>query len=238
MKKTVLVVFAVLAMMTVACQNAGNDNATKEQEAIRQRVEQMMQLDADNDVEQLLTADLLALQRYTQGVHFQADYYSGFQWNLGVFDACTQEPKVTIEDIKPIDSLHCDVVMRYFDEGCYDEPYTLNLLKEDGEWKIDDVVFEDGSTMRSDCKRFRMYIGDTYKNEPAEQIMELLLQEEPLEEHYTDPQCIYYENPDAVRQLIVELHNCHELFKKNPGYTEDYGKQLDDMIARIKSHLE
>ena len=33
------------------------------------------------------------------------------------------------------------------------------------------------------------------------------------------------------------LRNCHELFKQNPGYTEEYGKQIDEMIERISEHI-
>lgn len=242
MKKTLMAVIALLAMMTVACQHTGKGGkgASKEYEAqVRQRVEQMMQLDADRNVDRLLTSSLQSLQHQAQSVHFQADYFPGFQWNLGVFDACTYEPKVTIEGVKPIDSLHCDVDMRYLDEGCYDERYTLNLLKENGEWKIDDVVYNGGDdgTLRDNCTAFYESMVKTYRTEPAEEIMELLLQEEPLEEHYKDPECIYYDNPAAVRQLIEEIKNCYELFKANPGYTEEYGKQLEEMVERIATHV-
>ena len=47
--------------------------------------------------------------------------------------------------------------------------------------------------------------------------MEFMVGEEPLEENYTDPQCIYYNNPDAVKDLVQGIKNCHELFKQNPG---------------------
>ena len=81
----------------------------------------------------ILTADLLALQEKAQGVHFWGNFFPGFQWDLAVQDACSENRETKIEGITPVDSLHCDVAMRYVDSTCYDDPYTLKLLKENGE---------------------------------------------------------------------------------------------------------
>ena len=228
--------------MATACQNTGKGDkeaASKEVEAqVKQRVEQMMQMHEYYDADKLLTADLLALQQKAQGVHFWAVFFPGFQWDLGVMDACSEKQEVKIEGIKPIDSLHCDVAMRYVDEGCYDDPYTLKLLKENGEWKIDDVFYNDGeNTLRDDCKLFYEDVVDSYRTTSPKEIMEFFMYEEPLEENYTDPESIYYNNPSAISQLIEELKNCHELFRENPEYTEEYGKQIDAMLERIASHI-
>lgn len=241
MKKTLFATIAFLAVMAISCQNTGNGNneqpLKENEELIRQRVEQMMQMNADNDADKLLTADMFALQTKAQSVHFCADICFGFQWDLGVFDVCSQKPEVLIEGIKPIDSLHCDVAMRYVDSSCYNYPYTLKLLKENGEWRIDDVVYKEGNTLREDCKSFYEYMLETYRTTNPKEIMEYMVQEEPMEENYTDPATIFYNNPDAIRDLIEEIKNCHELFKQNPGYTEEYGKQIEAMIERIASHL-
>ncbi len=241
MKKTLFVAIAFLTMVTMACQNTGNNEpATKEkgnEELIKQRVEQMIKMDADVDADKLLTADMFALQSRAQGVHFCADYCFGFQWDLGVMDACSQKQEVLIDSIKPIDSLHCDVAMRYVDSICYNDPYTLKLLKEKGEWRIDDVVYQEGGTLRNDCKSFYEDMVNTYRTTDPKEIMEFLSQEEPLEENYTDPACIFYNNPNAIKEVIDGVKNCHELFKQNPGYTEEYGKQIEAMIERISSHL-
>lgn len=242
MKKTLFAVIACLALMATACQNMGKGDkeaASKEVEAqVKQRVEQMMQMHEYYDADKLLTADLLALQQKAQGVHFWAVFFPGFQWDLGVMDACSEKQEVKIEGIKPIDSLHCDVAMRYVDEGCYDDPYTLKLLKENGEWKIDDVFYNDGeNTLRDDCKLFYEDVVDSYRTTSPKEIMEFFMYEEPLEENYTDPESIYYNNPSAISQLIEELKNCHELFRENPEYTEEYGKQIDAMLERIASHI-
>ncbi len=242
MKKTLFAVIACLALMATACQNTGKGDkeaASKEVEAqVKQRVEQMMQMHEYYDADKLLTADLLALQQQAQSVHFWAVFFPGFQWDLGVMDACSKKQEVKIEGIKPIDSLHCDVAMRYVDEGCYDDPYTLKLLKENGEWKIDDVFYNDGeNTLRDDCKVFYEDVVDSYRTTSPKEIMEFFMNEEPLEEHYTDPECIYYNNPSAISQLIEEIKNCHELFRENPEYTEEYGKQIESMIERIAAHI-
>lgn len=242
MKKTIIAIFACLALMATACHNTGKggkDKASKEvEQQVRQRVEQMMQMNEYFNADKLLTADLLALQNMAQGVHFWADFFPGFQWDLGVMDACSEKQEVKIEGIKPIDSLHCDVAMRYVDEGCYDDPYTLKLFKEKGEWKIEDVIYNEGeNSLRDDCKLFYEDIADTYRTTPAEEIMEFMMSEEPSEESYTDPECIYYNDPSAIWQLIDEIKNCYLLFRENPEYTEEHGKQIDAMLERIAAHI-
>lgn len=245
MKKTLFAVVAFLAVMAMACQNTnkeGEEQASKEKEyetQIRQRVEQMIQMHELFDAEKILTADMLALQSKAQGVHFWADFCPGFQWDLGVMDACSQNREVNIEGVKPIDSLHCDVAMRYVDSTCYNDPYTLKLLMENGEWKIDDVVYNEGeNTLRQDCQDFYEDMVDTYSTTDPKEVIEFLVSEEPTEANYTDPECIYYNNPDAIKDLIQGIKNCQELFKQNPGYNEEYGKQIDAMIERISAHLQ
>jgi hypothetical protein len=243
MKKTLVAVVAFLAVMAMACQNTGNggnETASKEKEneaQIKQRVEQMMQMSEDNDADKMLTADLLALQEKAQSVHFWAIIFPGFQWDLAVQDACSENRGAKIEGITPVDSLHCDVAMRYVDSTCYNIPYTMKLLKEKGEWKIDDVIYNETS-LREDCKGFYEDMVDSFGTEDPKEIMEFLMGEEPTEESYTDSECIFYNNPDAVKDLIQSIKSCHELFKQNPGYTEEYGKQIDEMIGRIESHIK
>ena len=67
--------------------------------------------------------------------------------------------------------------------------------------------------------------------------MEFFAGEEPVESSYTDPECIYYNNPEAVKGLVENIKKCQELFKQNPGYTEEMGKQIDAMIERISAHI-
>ena len=243
MKKTLILAVAFLAVMAMSCQNAGKENketaAQKEAAQIQQRVEQMMQMHEVFDADKILTADMLALQNKAQGVHFWAVFCPGFQWDLGVMDACSRNMETRIEGVKPIDSLHCDVDMRYVDSTCYNEPYTLKLLKENGEWKIDDVVYNEGdNTLREDCEDFYEDMVNNFGTEAPEEIMEFLVTEEPSEANYTDPECIYYNNPDALKEVIQGIKNCHELFKQNPGYTEEYGKQIEAMIERISTHIQ
>lgn len=240
MKKTILVTVVFLAMMALACQNTDKKAESPVNEAeVKQRVEQMMHMDADDDAQKILTADLYTLQKKAQNVHFLADYCWGFQWDLGVMDACSETRTVNIEAVKPIDSLHCDVDMRFVDGDCYNEPYTLNLLKENGEWKIDNVTYKGGEdgTLRDDCKLFYADMEETYRTMPATEVMEVLLQEEPLEENYTDPKCLYYQNPGAIYELIDGIKNCWELFKQNPDYTEECERQIDEMLERIAAHI-
>ena len=225
----------MLAAMAISCQHTGKEKALKiNEDEIRQRVEEMMQLDD----EQILTVDMLAIQQHAESVHFEGAYCFGFEWNTGVLDACS-EPTLSIEGVKPVDSLHCDVDMRYVDEGCYDFSYTLNLLKEKGQWRIDNVTYEEGiyANLRVECEAFYEDVAELYRVTDAEEVMANLLSEEPDSWCYISPSCIYYEDPEALQGLIEEIKNCHELFKQNPGYTEEYGTQIDAMIDRIAEHI-
>ena len=243
MKKTLLAVVAFLAVMAMACQNTGNggnEPAPKENDQetqIKQRVEQMMKMSEVNDVDKMLSAELYALQTKAQSIHFWANIFPGFQWDLAVQDACSENRSVKIEGVKPVDAQHCDVAMRYVDSTCYTFPYTLKLINENGEWKIDDVLFNE-SSLREDCKDFYEDMVNVYTTESPDEIMEFLLGEEPSEANYTDPQCFYYNNPDALRGLVEEIKTSQALFEKNPGYNENHGKQLNAMIERIQSHIK
>ena len=243
MKKLLLFSLAVVAMMAVSCQNAGNggQETTKEdnqptEAAVKQAVEQMMLMNVDKDADKILTAEMHALQQQAFGVHYEGDYFMGFQWNTGVLDVCSENAETTIEGVKLVDSLHAEVDMRYLDEGCYDETYVLHLLNEGGQWKIDDVDYQVG-TLREECKAFQEEVADLYATRPVEEVLACLLGEEPTEENYSDPASIYYNNPEALKELADILGNCLELFKKNPGYTDEMGQQVEAMIGRIKARL-
>ena len=234
MKKSLFALVVLLAMMASACQHTGKNTPKVNEEEIRQRVEEMMLLDND----QILTAEMLAIQQHAMSVHFEGAYCFGFEWDTGVFDACS-EPTLDITEIKPVDSVHCDVGIHYLDEGCYDFHYTLNLLKEKGQWLIDNVTYDEGiyADLRAEFDAFYEDVAELYRVVDAEEIMENLLNEEPEPWCYTTPSCLYFDDPEALQGLIEEIKNCHELFKQNPGYTEEYGQQIDEMIERIAEHL-
>ena len=242
MKKTAFAAIAFLAMMAMSCQNTGNGGneiASKENEKetqIKQRVEQMMKMSEVDDADKMLSTELYALQTKAQSVHLWADIFSGFQWDLAVQDACSENRSAKIEGVKPVDAQHCDVAMRYVDSTCYTFPYTLKLINENGEWKIDDVLYNE-SSLRDDCKDFYEDMVDVYTTDSPDEIMEFLLGEEPSEDNYTDPECLYYNNPAAVKGLIQSIKACQELFKQNPGYTEEHEKQINAMIERISAHI-
>ena len=242
MKKSFLFSFAVLAMMAMSCQNAGNGGKEVTDEdhqpteaSVKEAVEQLMLIDVDKDADKTLTTEMFSIQQKTQGVHFEGDYFMGFQWNTGVLDACSENIETRIEAVKVIDSLHSDVAMRYVDEGCYDEPYTLHLLKEDGMWKIDDADYVE-TTLREQCELFYEEVAEWYRTSSPEDVMDAFMAEEPSEESYTDPNTIYCNNPKEVKKLVAEIRNNLELFKQNPSYTEDLGSQIEEMISRIETH--
>ena len=243
MKKNLLLSLSVLAIMALSCQNAGSggketakEDHRQSEATVKQAVEQMMLMDVEKDAEKMLTAEMCAIHQQALGVNYEGYYFMGFQWNTGVFDACSEDAGATIEGVKVIDSLHADVDMRYFDEGCYDEPYTLHLLNEGGQWKIDDVDYQVG-TLREECKAFQEDVAELFATRPAEEVVAYLLGEEPTEENYSDPRTIYYNNPAAVKELVDNLGNCLELFKENPDYTDEMGQQVEAMIGRIKARL-
>lgn len=242
MKKSFLFSFAVLGMMAMSCQNVGNAGKETTNEgnlpteaSVKEAVEQLMLLDVDEDADEILTAEMFAIQQQALGVHFEGDYFMGFQWNTGVMDACSESIETRIEAVKVLDSLHSDVAMRYVDEGCYDEPYTLHLLNEDGVWKIDDADYLE-TTLREQCKLFYDEVAEWYRTTSPEDVMDAFMAEEPSEESYTDPNTIYFNNPKAVKKLVSEIRNNLELFKQNSSYTEDLGSQIEEMISRIETH--
>lgn len=236
--KTFFSMIAVLALMAISCQNSnkGDKASVSEETLVLQCVERMMV----SDVDQILSEDMLALQNRAKSVHYDGYYYWGFEWNTGVFDVCSEDADAKIEGVHLRDSLHCDVDIRYVDEGCYDIPYTLNLLKEQGQWKIDEVVYHDGQdshTLRGDCEAFYEDVAEMYATNPANEVMDFLLGEEPTEESYTEPGTIFFNNPQAVKSYADELRNCLELFKNNPDYTDEMGQRIEAMIAHIEGHL-
>ena len=228
-----MVLGMVLLIVTTSCQEGRNKATDTEETKIRQRVEEMI-LSGTNEI---LTSELLAIQQHAQSVSFEDAYFFGFEWNTGVYDVCN-DVSLDIVDIKLVDTLHSDVKMHYLDEGCYDFNYTLNLLKRNGQWWIDDVTYDEGiyPTFRVEAEAFYEDVAELYRVASPEEIMEYLLNEEPSENSYTEPGFIFYNNPEAVEDLIDMLRNCHELFKQNPGYTEEFGKQIDTMIERIAMH--
>lgn len=232
MKRVFLALTAMIAM--ASCGNVGEKAKDTEETVIRQRVEEMIL----SSTSEILTSELLAIQQHAQSVCFEDAYFFGFEWNTGVYDVCN-DVSLDIVDIKLIDSLHSDVKMHYLDEGCYDFHYTLNLVKRNGQWWIDDVTYDEGiyPTLRVEAEAFYEDVAELYRVSSPEEIMEYLLNEEPSENSYNEPGFSFYNNPDAVEDLIDMLRNCHELFKQNPGYTEEYGKQIDEMIERIAEHL-
>jgi len=227
MKKTVLI--ALLALVFVACQQTD-----RTEEAVRQSVERMMLSNSDT----IFTAEMRAIQKVAEGIHYDGYYFMEFDWTTGVFDACSENAGPTIVEVRPLDSIHSQVDMRYVDEGCYDIQYVLHLLREDGQWRIDDVTFETGNTLRGDCEAFCKEVNELYCSEPADEIVAFLLEEEPWEETYTDPGTIFYNNPQRIHEYAEELRNCLKLFSLNPGYTEEYGQQVEAMIERIESHCD
>jgi len=244
MKKFAFIFLGLMIVFAISCQNSsngGNDTSKKDNQpteaSVKQAVEQLMQLDVEKDVDKILTADMLSLQNQTLGVHFEGTVFLGFQWDTGVLDVCSENNEIKIEGVKLVDSLHSDVAMRYVDEGCYDEPYTLHLLKENGQWKIDDVDFQEG-TLRDQCKLFYEEVAEWFRTESPDAILDFFMTEEPSEENYTNPNAIYCNNPQAVRTLVSEIRNNHELFKKNQGYTNEMGQKIDAMIDRIESHIK
>lgn len=254
MKKNLILLCSFLAVMAFSCQNAGKTNKSNEiqtlsenllpsEASVKERVEQMLEMDFVNDVDKILTKEMLEKQEHAQGVFYAVEYFTGFSWNTGLIDQCSPDASASITGVKVLDATHSDVEMHWVDDSCYDLPYTLHLLLEDGQWKIDDVYYPNGGegneshTLRDDCDAFYDMVSELYANGPVDEIMEYLLGEEPAEEDYTHPLTIFYNNPQAVKSHVTQLSNNHELFKKNPGYTAEMGQQIEAMIARMESHL-
>lgn len=211
--------------------------------AVRQRVE-AMKLVEYKDQDQILTKGLMKEIAHAHSIFniSESDLYVGFEWAPGILDVCgDKEPEVKVDKVDVIDENRAMVDMLYLDKPCYELPYQLSLLWEDGTWKIDDVSYgeqEEGwGTLRDQCGTYYNIMVESYKNDLAQDILDNILSWEPTEENYNDPGTIYYNNPKEIQHLIEQVQNSIELFKKNPGYKPEMGKKLNDMIARIKKHL-
>ena len=208
-------------------------------------VEQMIQVDHQN-VDQILTPTLNAILARAHSIFCVTDNDSfvEFSWAPGILDVCNVNgPEVRIVNVNIIAEGHAVADMLYVDNPCYEIPYTLDLLWEDGEWKIDDVFYskqeerEGWRTLRDQCSSLYDLLAQGYINEPAQDVISKMLAMEPTEKAYNDPATIYYNNPKELNHLIEQISNGHELLKKNPGYTQAMSKQLNDMIGRIKKHI-
>ena len=106
------------------------------------------------------------------------------------------------------------------------------ILKRYARWNGDNSIFE--------CSLLQNIVENQvlFYEMTDEEIVAFLLDEEPWEESYTDPATIFYNNPQRIREYAEELRNCHKLFSLNPGYTEEYGQQIEAMIERIESHCD
>ena len=211
---------------------------------VRRRVEQMIQVDLHN-VDQILTSNLNAILAHAHSIFgvTDDDTFVEFSWAPGILDVCNVNgPEVRIVNVNIIAEGHAVADMLYVDNPCYEIPYTLDLLWEDDEWKIDDVFYseqekEGWRTLREQCGSLYDLLAQSYINEPAQDVIAKMLAMEPTEKAYNDPATIYYNNPKELNHLIEQISNGHELLKKNPGYTPAMSKQLNDMIARIKKHI-
>lgn len=253
MKVAKLIIWAALAMITVACQanesktttsSTASTAAPKQTEAdVRQRIEQMKLVEYQN-FDQILSKGLQKELAHAHSIFNinEDDTHVDFEWAPGILDVCGEkEPQVLIDKINIVDQKYAYADMLYVDKPCYEIPYTLCLLWEDGEWKIDDVTYSEQAegwcTLRDQCSSFYDMMADEYKTGRAQDIIDNMLSMEPIEENYNDPATIYYNNPKELKHLIEQIENGHQFFKKNPGYTPAMGQKLNDMIARIKKHL-
>ncbi len=212
---------------------------------VRRCVEQMIQVGNQN-VDQILTPTLNAVLAHVHSIFSVTDddTFVEFSWAPGILDVCNVNgPEVRIVNVNIIAGGHAVADMLYVDNPCYEIPYTLDLLWEDGEWKIDDVFYskqeerEGWCTLRDQCSSLYDLLAQGYINQPAQDVIAKMLAMEPTENAYNDPATIYYNNPKELNHLIEQISNGHELLKKNPGYTSAMSKQLNDMIARIKKHI-
>lgn len=257
MKATKLILWAVMAVMAVACQANENKSAAvteatpaaapaasqKTEAAVRQRVE-AMKLVEYKDQDQILTKGLMKEIAHAHSIFniSESDLYVGFEWAPGLLDVCgDKEPEVKIDKVNLIDDNRATVDMLYLDKPCYEIPYQLLLLWEDGAWKIDDVGYgeqEEGwGTLRDQCDTYYNIMVESYKNDLAQDVFENILSWEPTEENYNDPGTIYYNNPKELQHLIEQIKNSLELFKQNPGYKPEMGKKINEMLERVKKHL-
>ena len=151
---------------------------------------------------------------------------------------------VSIESIYVADDTNARAIMRYVDSGCYDFNYTVLLKWERDNWYIDNVLWSDrGDDMPASerdeafdyLEQARIYLVDPAN---AADIVEQIRNEAQGIDNIDNPDVIYHNNPQAVRDLITTLETAHEIFKDNPGYTPAMGKTIDKSVAHVRQRAD
>lgn len=233
--QSLLVAIACLGLAFSACGKAPSKNA------IEKRVQQLMAYNAYVQPEMLFTESMAQLNHDAMTTPDFATGYQGFDWQGKVFDVCSEQGgKVSIESIYVADDTNARAIMRYVDSGCYDFNYTVLLKWERDNWYIDNVLWTDrGDDMPASerdeafdyLEQARIYLVDPAN---AADIVEQIRNEAQAIDSIDDPDVIYHNNPQAVRDLITTLETAHEIFKDNPGYTPAMGKTIDKSVAHVR----
>ena len=233
--QSLLVAIACLGLAFSACGKAPSKNA------IEKRVQQLMAYNAHVQPEMLFTESMAQLNHDAMTTPDFATGYQGFDWQGKVFDVCSEQGgKVSIESIYVADDTNARAIMCYVDSGCYDFNYTVLLKWERDNWYIDNVLWTDRGDDMSASERdeafdyleqARIYLVDPAN---AADIVEQIRNEAQGIDNIDNPDVIYHNNPQAVRDLITTLETAHEIFKDNPGYTPAMGKTIDKSVAHVR----
>ena len=246
---TILAAFAAALFMITqlaSCKCSDTPIEGDGQQAIKQqiteRVEYMVSLEkrgVANLGETIFTNSLKEL--YAKALKYQyMTGYNFFTFEGKVFDVCNMDSTkrvVSVKEVEIVDDNNAKAMMNYKDEPCYNINYTLLLKKEGGEWKIDDVIWEDrkDNSMpmreRLEAEEFIAGIQSAVKEADAQEVLSIMFDNPPK---YDNEASIYYKNSAAVREHIENVKTIYESFKKNSGYKQEYDNKLEEYIAEIK----
>ncbi|MBR5101807.1 MAG: hypothetical protein IK092_01630 [Muribaculaceae bacterium] len=204
----------------------------------------------EKDINKVFTPELAQLEADASTItYFFPTYdFMSFDWRGGVFDVCSDNPTVTIENVTILDQTHADVKMRYHDGDCYDIPYTLKMLSG-RDWFIDDVIYEDPDLdAYQSTERMRLAEAlEPFYNASSAQLNQMVKDVETfcLESVPYLKKDIKSKDADLASQTFESASNMvnrildfAKLIEKHDNYSKDMGKRLQKLSNMICKELK
>lgn len=150
MSRFLFIASAIFLLAAASCKSGGKAGSTDDktsEDAIRQRIEQMMKVEVftkDNRA-QYLGKELCELYSKIDPFSEEGVLYLDFQWAGKVLDACCEDPnirKATLKEVRVLPGNKAEADVNFVDPPCYDWNYTLLLGFNGQEWMIEDVIWQ------------------------------------------------------------------------------------------------
>ena len=150
MSRFLFIASAIFLLAAASCKSGGKAGGADDkmsEDAIRQRIEQMMKVEVftKENRAQYLGKELCELYSKIDPFSEEGDLYLDFQWAGKVLDACCEDPnirKATLKEVRVLPDNKAEADVNFVDPPCYDWNYTLLLGFNGQEWMIEDVIWQ------------------------------------------------------------------------------------------------